>query len=171
MEKVFSFIKEIGSYVLVIVLIILIKNYIVSPIRVNGTSMYPTLHDKDIMILNKIGYRFGDVERFDIVVIEYDNEYLIKRVIGLPGETIEYKNNTLYVDGKVVEENFDKQDIEDFNLQEIGASQIPEDFYFVVGDNRTNSKDSRRVGFISRSQIIGKSHFTIYPFNRFGNKK
>lgn len=171
MDKVISFIKEIGSYILVILLIIFIKNYIVSPIRVNGTSMYPTLQDKDIMLLNKISYRFKDIERFDIVVIDYEDEYLIKRVIGLPGEIIEYKNNTLYVNGKVVAENFDKQDISDFKLQEIGASKIPEDFYFVVGDNRLNSKDSRRIGFISRDQIIGKSHFTIYPFDRFGGKE
>lgn len=170
MEKVLSIIKEIGSYILVIILIILIKNFIVSPIRVNGTSMYPTLHDTDIMLLNKISYRFSNIERFDIIVLEYEDEYLIKRVIGLPGEKIEYKNNKLYVNNKIIEENFDKQDIENFKLQEIGASKVPENFYFVVGDNRLNSKDSRRIGFISRNQIKGKSHFTIFPFNRIGYK-
>lgn len=171
MEKFLSFFKEIIGYIIIILLIILIKSYVVSPIRVNGTSMYPTLHDKDIMLLNKINYRFKDIERFDIVVIEYEKEYLIKRVIGLPGERIEYKNNVLYVNGKVVEENFSKQNIDDFKLDKLGTSKVPDDSYFVVGDNRINSKDSRIIGFISKEQIIGKSHFTIYPFNRFGNKK
>ena len=171
MKKVIPIIKEIGSYFLVIIAIILIKNFIVSPIRVNGTSMYPTLHDKDIMLLNKIDYRLNDIKRFDIVVLDYDGEYLIKRVIGLPGEKIEYKNNKLYVNGKIINENFEKQNIDDFRLQELGVNKVPKNSYFVVGDNRINSKDSRRIGFISRNQIKGKSHFTILPFNRIGDKK
>lgn len=171
MEKVVSFFKEIIGYVIVIVIIILIKSYVVSPIRVNQTSMYPTLHDKDIMLLNKIGYRFKDIERFDIVVFQYEGEYLIKRVIGLPGENIEYKGNNLYVNGKKVEENFTKERTSDFQLEELGTNKVPEDSYFVVGDNRINSKDSRSIGFISKEQIVGKSHFIIFPFNRFGTKK
>lgn len=171
MEKVVSFIKEIIGYVLVIIIIIVIKKYVVSPIRVNQTSMYPTLHDKDIMLLNKISYHFKDIERFDIVVFEYEDEYLIKRVIGLPGENIEYKGNILYVNGKKVEEDFTKERISDFQIEELGTSKVPKDSYFVVGDNRINSKDSRRIGFISKEQIVGKSHFTILPFDRFGTKK
>lgn len=171
MEKVVSFFKEIISYILVIVVIILIKHYIASPIRVNQTSMSPTLHDKDIMILNKISYRFNDIERFDIVVFKYEGDYLIKRVIGLPGESIEYKDNYLYVNGKKVEENFTKEKTSDFKIEELDAKKVPEDSYFVVGDNRVNSKDSRIIGFIPKEQIVGKSHFIIFPFNRFGTKK
>ena len=171
MDKVISFIKEIGIYIIIIILVIIIKTYVVSPIRVNGTSMYPTLHDKDIMILDKISYRFKEIERFDIVVIEYEGDFLIKRVIGLPGEKIEYKNNKLYVNDKLIEEKFSKEDIENFKLSEIGSKKVPDDSYFVVGDNRANSKDSRSIGFISKNQIMGKSHFILFPFERFGSKE
>ena len=94
-NKVISFLKEYVPYVLVIILVILIKRFVVTPIRVVGDSMYDTLHDGDIMILNIIGYRFSDIERFDIVVVDKGREPLIKRVIGLPGEEIEYKDNQL----------------------------------------------------------------------------
>lgn len=171
MEKNVAFFKEIIGYVIVIILIILIKSYIVSPIKVNQTSMYPTLHDKDVMLLNKISYHFKDIERFDIVVFEYEDEYLIKRVIGLPDESIEYKENILYVNGKKVKENFTKEQISDFQIEELGTNKVPKDSYFVVGDNRINSKDSRVIGFIPKNQIVGKSHFTILPLNRFGTKK
>ncbi len=170
-RKIISFIKETWGYVVAIILIILIKGYVISPIRVNGVSMYPTLHNKDIMLLNKISYRFHEINRFDIVVIKYDGEFLIKRVIGLPGEHIEYKNNKLYVDGKIVQENFSKETIEDFSITELGTKTIPKDSYFLVGDNRVNSKDSRIIGFINKKQICGKSTFTLYPFSRFGLKK
>ena len=97
MEKAKEILKEIRVYLLIIVVVLLVKMFLVAPIRVNGESMMGTLHDKDIMILDKISYRFSPIKRFDIVVVKYKNDYLIKRVIGLPGEHIEYKNNKLYV--------------------------------------------------------------------------
>lgn len=93
-------VKEILGYVLVIVLVLLVKQFIITPIRVNGASMNDTLYDKDIMILDKISYHFQDIERFDIVVIKMDDEYLIKRVIALPGEKISYQDNKLYINDK-----------------------------------------------------------------------
>lgn len=145
--------------------------YVISPIRVNGTSMDPTLENGDIMILNKIGYRITKIKRFDIVVIKYKDELLIKRVIGLPGEKIKYVNNTLYVNGKKLDEEFDKTYTYNFSLKEIGSTTVPDDSYFVLGDNREVSKDSRSIGFIDREDIIGKSSLTLFPFNRFGTKK
>ena len=170
-EKVIDFIKEISVYVIIILIIILLKMYVISPIRVNGTSMDPTLENGDIMILNKIGYRITKIKRFDIVVIKYKDELLIKRVIGLPGEKIKYVNNTFYVNGKKLDEEFDKTYTYNFSLKEIGSTTVPDDSYFVLGDNREVSKDSRSIGFIDREDIIGKSSLTLFPFNRFGTKK
>ena len=116
MDKIKSIIKEYGLYVITIILVLLVKKFIVSPIKVNGTSMMTTLHDGDIMILNIIGYRFDEINRFDIVVVDEGNEYLIKRVIGLPGEEIEYKDNQLYINGKKVKENYGSQVTEDFKV-------------------------------------------------------
>lgn len=170
-EKVIDFIKEISVYVIIILIIILLKMYVISPIRVNGISMDPTLENGDIMILNKIGYRITKIKRFDIVVIKYKDELLIKRVIGLPGEKIKYVNNTLYVNGKKLDEEFDKTYTYNFSLKEIGSTTVPDDSYFVLGDNREVSKDSRSIGFIDRENIVGKSSLTLFPFNRFGTKK
>ena len=159
------FVKEYLPYVIVILLVILVKKYVVSPIKVNGESMMNTLHDKDVMILNIINYKFNDIERFDIVVVDAGDEYIIKRVIGLPGEEIEYKDNKLYVNGKLVKENYGSDITEDFK------EKVPKNKYFVLGDNRTNSMDSRFFGAFSKKDILGKTSLTIFPFNRFGNKK
>ncbi len=160
-------VKNLLGYVIVIVVVLLIKFFIVTPVRVNQTSMNNTLYDKDIMLLDKISYRFKDIERFDIVVIKKDKEYLIKRVIGLPLENVEYKDNKLYINDKIVEENFLHKDTSDYKLEEV----IPDGYYFVVGDNRPESLDSRYFGLIKKNEILGKTNLVIFPFNRFGIKK
>ncbi len=160
-----KFVKEYVPYIIIIILVLLIKRYVVTPIRVNGPSMLPTLKDKDIMILDEVSYKFNGLKRFDIVVLDYKGEKLIKRVIGLPGEKIEYKDNKLYVDGKVVEEKFSHADTEDFNEIIVGKNR-----YFVLGDNRVNSTDSRIIGTVSIKDIRGTTKLTIFPFKRFGNK-
>ena len=159
-----NYIKEFLPYFMIILVVVLIKTFVVSPIRVNGTSMDPTLNDKDIMLLDEISYRFSDIERFDIVVVKEEDEYLIKRVIGLPGETVEYKNDKLYIDGKYVKEDFKHKETFDF------STTLGKDEYFIMGDNRTNSTDSRVFGPISRDKIMGKTSLTILPISRFGNK-
>ena len=160
-------IKDILGYVIVIVIVLLIKHFIVTPIRVNQSSMNNTLYDKDIMLLDKFSYNFKDIKRFDIVVIKTKKEHLIKRIIGLPGETIEYKDNKLYINEKEVKENFLHKNTKDYKYEGI----IPKNYYFVVGDNRTNSLDSRTIGLIKRDEIIGKTNLVIFPFNHFGIKK
>ena len=127
--------------------------------------MNPTLNDKDIMILDEISYRFSEIERFNIVVVKEENEYLIKRIIGLPGEKIDYNDKKLYIDGKYVKEDFKHMETMDF------STTLGEDEYFIMGDNRTNSTDSRIFGPISRDEIIGKTSLTILPISRFGNKR
>lgn len=160
-----SYVKEFLPYFIIILVVVFVKMFVVSPIRVNGASMNPTLNDKDIMILNEISYRFSEIERFNIVVVKEENEYLIKRIIGLPGEKIEYKDNKLYIDGKYVKEDFKHMETMDF------STTLGEDEYFIMGDNRTNSTDSRIFGPISRDEIIGKTSLTILPISRFGNKR
>ena len=131
--------------------------------------MYPTLEEGDIMILNKTVYYFNKPKRFDIVVVDMPNEYLIKRVIGLPGEHIENKNNTLYVDGKKIEENFKHGKTDDFNIKELGSDTVPSGYYLVLGDNRGNSLDSRELGFMKEEQLLGRTSLIILPFNRIGS--
>ncbi len=168
-SKKSSIIKNILSYVLIIAIAVLIKLYIFSPVRVNGTSMIPTLLDGDIMILNEIGYHLNGVERFDIVVANIDGEKLIKRVIGLPGEKVEYRDNQLYINDELVVENFKHADTMDFSLSKFNAQVVPENHYFLVGDNRNNSKDSRVIGFVHKSKIMGKTKLIVYPFGRAGS--
>lgn len=173
-NKVKKFIYDFTPYVLILIVVILLKVYIISPIQVNGTSMMNTLHDKDIMILNKVNYRLNDIERFDIVVIKYNKTHLIKRVIGLPGDKIEYKDNKLYINDQYYEEPFLQEDTitDDFVLSDvINQKTIPDNFYFVMGDNRGNSLDSRYLGLFEKDVIEGNTSFTLFPFNRFGSKE
>ena len=164
-------IKALLPYIIIIVAVLFVKAFIVTPIKVNGESMSPTLEEGDIMILNKTAYYFNKPQRFDIVVVNMPDEYLIKRVIGLPGEHIEYIDNTLYVDGEKVEENFKHGKTEDFNIEELGSDTVPENSYLVMGDNRENSLDSRELGFMKEEQLLGRTSLIILPFNRIGNSK
>ena len=157
-------IKEYGPYVLVILLILILKMFVVTTVKVNGSSMYPTLRDKDIMILNKIKYKYSDIGRFDIVVVQSDNKKIIKRIIGLPNEKITYKDNALYINDVLIEDQYNMIDQYDFEVM------LGSDEYFVMGDNRANSRDSRMIGAIHKSQILGNASLTIFPFNRFGEK-
>lgn len=162
MEKI----RELMPYIIILIIVILLKCFVVTPIRVNGTSMIPTLHPKDIMILNKTAYYTKNPKRFDIVVVDIEDEKIIKRVIGLPGEEVEYHNNTLYINGKKVKENIDKVDTDDYK-----SGKIPKDSYLVLGDNRKGSYDGRMFGFIKKKQIEGKTSLTILPFKRIGFRK
>ena len=164
-NKLKKIIKEYLPYVIALIVILLIKRFIITPIRVNGTSMDTTLKDGDIMILNIIDYKLNGLNRFDIVVVNEGKELIIKRIIGLPGETIEYKDNQLYINGKKIKDSYGSRKTEDFSVT------VPKGKYFVLGDNRTNSMDSRVFGPFSTEQILGKTKLVIFPFSRAGNKK
>jgi len=160
-----NFIKELIPYVIIIVVVVLIRMFIVTPVQVDGNSMYPTLKDNEILLLKKYDQKY---KRFDIVVLNYNNSKLIKRIIGLPGEHIEYKDNKLYVNGKYVKERFKRNtETSDFEIDK----KIPEGYYFVMGDNRDNSTDSRMIGFISKNDLEGVSDIALFPFDRFGSVK
>lgn len=166
-DKVKSILKEVLPFLVLIIVVLLIKWFIVRPVQVKGDSMYPTLEEGDIMLLNEISYKIHGIKRFDIVVIDKGDELLIKRVIGLPGEEVEYKDNVLYINGEVVKEPID---VEDGTTQDFKVT-IQEDYYFVMGDNRTISWDSRELGAFHISKIKGTTSITLFPFNRFGKKK
>lgn len=129
--------------------------------------MVPTLKNGDILILNKLAHNY---KRFDIVVVKAHDAKLVKRIIGLPGESIEYRNNVLYIDGKVMND-VAIEPTDDFSLEDLyGLNKIPNEYYFVMGDNRDGSSDSRdyRVGLIKRENILGKTIFRLFPFNKIG---
>mgnify|MGYP002936233866 FL=1 len=128
--------------------------------------MDSTLHDGDIMLLDEVSYRFSNIDRFDIVVVKINDEYLIKRVIGLPGEKVKYEDGKLYINDRFVKEPFKHKETNSFSTVTLGSNQ-----YFVMGDNRTNSTDSRILGPISRDEIKGKATLTVFPFSRFGIKE
>ena len=163
-NKVLSFIKGLIPYVVILILVILLKSYVITPIKVNGNSMYPTLEDQDIMILDIISYKLHGLQRFDIAVINQGKELIIKRVIGLPGEKVEYKKGKLYINGKEVEDPYTNSDTytEDISIT------VPENEYYVLGDNRQNSLDSRTFGTFTKKQILGKTDLVIFPFKKFG---
>ena len=162
MEQIKKWIKENLLFTILLLIIIIIRIFFYSPIRVNGSSMYPTLQDKEFMILNKIGLQKG-INRFDIVVVESNGKYIIKRVIGLPGESVMYSDNKLYINGKAIEDNYSKSETENFE-----NVILKDDEYFVMGDNREVSKDSRVIGPINVKNIKGKTNLVIFPFNKIG---
>ena len=162
MEKLTKWLKENIVFLIILTAIIITRIFFFSPIRVNGTSMYPTLQDKEFMILNKISLKQG-INRFDIVVVQENNKYIIKRVIGLPGESVMYKDNKLYINGKTVEDNYSKTTTNDFDNVVLGENE-----YFVMGDNRAVSSDSRIIGPVNIKNIKGKTNLIIFPFNKIG---
>ena len=158
-------------FALVACITFLIIHFVGQRTVVNGVSMQPTLSDGDNLIVDKISYRFHDQERFDIVVFPFryaDKTYYIKRIIGLPGETVYIdEEGTIYIDGEVLNENFGKEVIQDPG-RAYEPVKLGTDEYFVLGDNRNNSSDSRDpvVGNIHRDELIGKAWMRIYPFDQ-----
>lgn len=175
--------ETIGMLIYVVVLVVLfmlIRHFLFVPVSVDGPSMVPTLADGDRLILDKT----SEIEHFDVVVFtapdDPDSQY-IKRVIGLPGDTVSYKNNVLTVNDQVIEESFDEDlvpsdyDTNDgymnFTLESLTngeTSVVPDGKYFVLGDNRTNSKDSRIFGFVDAEDIMGVSEIRFWPLTDAG---
>lgn len=163
-----EFIKDSTKYILTVILVLVIIIYVASVQQIMGPSMKPTLNDGDIVLLNKFQYHLFSVKRNQIVALNYeDTKYMVKRIIGLPGEKIEYKDNTLYINDKPYEEEFLKDvKTNDFSIKDLGYDVIPEDMYLVLGDNREDSMDSRDFGLISKEDIIGKVSIRIWPLNK-----
>ena len=165
-EKQKNIIKEIIPYIIIIIVVVLIRTFIITPVKVDGASMVPTLDDKEILILKKYDHTF---ERFDIIVFDYNDNRLIKRVIGLPGDHVGYRNDKLYINGKRVKETFVRNSkTQDFKLEDIELDKVSKGCYFVMGDNRGNSTDSRIIGEVCEEDIKGSTNLSIFPFNKIG---
>ncbi len=174
--------KEIFSWAKSIILALLIaficRHYFFLPSIVKGESMEPTFQDNNRIIISKI----SSIDRFDLIVFQApdSSSQYIKRVIGIPGDRVVMRNNVLYINGKEFKEPYlnDKKGLcaegvtPDFTLNEItGHSTVPEGYYFVLGDNRTASKDSRYFGFISQKSVIGEVKFRFYPLKEISVPK
>lgn len=168
--------KEIISWIKLIVtafiIAFLLKTFIFQIAYVKGPSMEPTLYEGQILIVSKLNYRIGTPKRGDIVVLSDDLEHkdLIKRVIGIPGNNVAIRDGFVYIDGELLEEDYINVPTYENGFEE---SKVPEDKYFVLGDNRPESRDSRSdsLGFVDRKNIMGKAVFRLWPLNKIGTIK
>lgn len=168
-------IKEIALYAVIFVLFVfIIPRYVVQLTIVDGRSMTNTLQDKDRLFVEKISYRFNDPERFDIIVFYPEgrdsDEYYVKRVIGLPGETVQIKDSVIYINDEPIEDNYRKEFYISYNGIASEPVTLGEDQFFVMGDNRNGSTDSRdpSVGLVDRENIDGRVVLRVYPFDKIG---
>ncbi|MCT2536199.1 signal peptidase I [Aquibacillus koreensis] len=174
LKEVLSWIKAIA---IALIIVLVCRQFILTPSIVKGESMMPNLHDGDRIILVK----FSSIDRFDEIAFHAPDseENYVKRVIGLPGDTIEMKDDALYINGEKQNEPYldsyksqlaeDEHFTDDFTLESLTNEQVvPEGYYFVMGDNRIISKDSREFGFISEDEVIGDVKMRIWPLQHFG---
>nr|WP_263313864.1 signal peptidase I [Mammaliicoccus sp. Marseille-Q6498] len=177
--------KELLEWVVAIavavVCVLLIQKFLFQTYTVSGDSMYPTLKNSEKVIVNKIGYKVGNIDNGDVLVFHANaNDDYVKRVIGKPGDTVKYENDQLYVNGKKVPEEYLKPNkinksrdllTENFQTKELpnsnGTNKIPKGEYLVLGDNREVSKDSRSFGLIKEDKIVGEVALRFWPINQF----
>ena len=176
-EKEKGILAKLLGWVLYIAVIMLLTYLIITFVgqrtMVSGSSMETTLSDGDNLIVDKISYRFKDPERFDIIVFPYkyeENTYYIKRIIGMPGDTIQIRDGYVYIDGELLESDVYGAEVMEYANLASDPIVLGEDEYFVLGDNRNHSSDSRdpSVGVLTRKDLIGRAWVRIYPFNKMG---
>ena len=154
------------SLLIAVVLALIIRTFAFQPFFIPSGSMEPTLQIHDHILVNKFSYRFWDLQRGDIVVFKYPldpKRDFVKRLIGLPGETVQVKNNKVYVSGREIQENYLPAGWKSYDY---GPVVVPENSYFMMGDNRNNSDDSRVWGALPKDLVIGKSVVVYWPFDR-----
>ena len=160
--------------VIALVAALLIVKFVGQRTQVDGSSMNPTLYDKENLILDKISYHFRDPERFDIIVFPFEEDgeetHFIKRIIGLPGETVQIIDGYVYINGELLESDIYGKEVMEYEGRAAEPITLGDDEYFVLGDNRNNSRDSRfeEVGNIKRGGITGRAFLRIWPLNKFG---
>lgn len=177
MKEIWSWVKAI---VIALIVVALVRQFVFSNYIVKGESMMPTLQDGNRLIVSKVGYTFGKPHRFDIIVFHATKtDDYVKRIIGLPGDTIAYRNDQLYVNGKPVSEPYLKQYKEElpkgtdltnnFSLKSLtGKVRVPKGKLWVMGDNRQNSEDSRYFGFVDEKEVVGRVAFRYWPMDEWG---
>ncbi len=175
LKNFFNFVFELLKIVVIsLVIIIPIRYFLIQPFYVKGASMEPSFYDHEYLIIDEITYRFNDPQRGDIVVFRYPRnpqEYFIKRMIGLPGESVQIKDGQVIIfneenpDGKILEEYYLPDDLKTYGMTDekivLGNNE-----FFVLGDNRNSSKDSRSFGPVNESYLTGRVLFRGWPFNR-----
>lgn len=167
------------AIIIAVILAVLIRNFLFAPYVVDGESMNPTLHDRERIFVNMTVKYISEFKRGQIVVLNGENEHYVKRIIGLPGDTVQMKNDQLYINGKKVSEPYlaankkqAKQEGFDDLTDDFGPVKVPDDKYFVMGDNRRNSMDSRNgLGLFTKKQIAGTAKFVFFPFNEIRKTK
>lgn len=154
-------IKELVPYVLIVIFVVLLRTFIITPVKVDGASMDNTLKDGQVLLL----YKLAKINRYDIVVVDEENidEVIIKRVIGMPGDTIEINHSSIYINGKVIDDKYGVGKTSDYAEITLG-----DDEYFVLGDNREVSKDSRYFGAVKENEIKGQTIYRLWPFTKLG---
>src|SRR5699024_7240119 len=162
----------LGYLVIVLIATFLIVKFVGVRTEVIGTSMTPTLQDGDNLIVEKVTYYFRDPQRYDIIVFPYPEDpsrHYIKRIIGLPGETVQIIDGYVYINGELLDEHYGNEVMKDAGMAAEPIT-LGEDEYFVLGDNRNNSQDSRaeNVGLIHREDLLGRAWIRIWPFSEFG---
>lgn len=171
-----NILKELMGWIVYIIIIVALAWGIITFVgqrtQVSGSSMETTLSDGDQLIVDKISYRFRDPNRYDIVVFPYqyeENTYYIKRIIGLPGETVQIVDGYVYIDGQQLDEHYGNEVMLDPGIAEEPVT-LGDDEYFVLGDNRNNSQDSRaaNVGVIHGKDLLGRAWIRIWPLSEFG---
>ncbi len=161
-------VEILQSLVVAIILAVLIHTFIMQNFRIPSGSMEPTLQINDYIFASKLHYRFQEPERGDIIVFRYPKDpkrYFVKRLIAIGGETVAIRNSLLYIDGEQVPEDYLPPGLE---FSDFGTIDVPEGYYFMLGDNRNNSSDSREWGFVPRNLIVGKEIFIYWPPGRIG---
>ncbi|MBU8908929.1 signal peptidase I [Desertibacillus haloalkaliphilus] len=174
-NEIFEWVKTL---VVVLILVIIVRTFFFANYMVYGESMMPSIQDGERIIINKASYNLSEPKRFDMIVFHAtkENDY-IKRVIGLPGDSIYYKDDILYVNDVPIEEAYLEEFraqydgnvfTNDFTIEDVtNESVVPEGHLFVLGDNRRNSMDSRQLGFISLDQVVGKANLCYWPLSDF----
>lgn len=166
-----EWLEWIKAIFVAIILVFILRTFVFSASVVEGESMSPTLDHGNKIIFNKFVYLVGEPERADVVIIQRPLKNYVKRVIALPGEVIEIRNHILYINNEPYEQSFISEEAV-FNTGNFGPIEVPNDSYFVMGDNRAVSKDSRNgLGFIEDNHIIGRSEFIIYPFDEWAQTR
>ena len=175
-RKLFDFIFELIKVVLIsLIIIIPIRYFLIQPFYVKGASMEPSFYDHEYLIIDEISYRFKDLKRGDAIVFRYPRnpqEYFIKRIIALPNESIQIKDGEVHVynnnnpQGFILEEDY-LGNVETYSLNE-EIIELSDNEYYVLGDNRTSSKDSRSFGSVDDSFIIGRVLLRGWPIDRMG---
>nr|WP_263313865.1 signal peptidase I [Mammaliicoccus sp. Marseille-Q6498] len=169
MKKIFEWFIAI---LIALLLLFVVRTFLFIGYVVDGDSMKPTFQDKDRVIVNKLVKNFGQIDNGDVIVFHANKDHdFIKRVIGLPGDSVEMKNNKLYINGTQVKESYLKENetTSDFSSRTIQGSKsdvIPNGEYLVLGDNRNNSRDSREIGFVHEKDIVGKVNLRYFPFDQ-----